>query len=243
MLLRVSRSLRLLERAVLGRACVRPDQLVERALAIAADARWCMRCGVPLSGSDAMPPQAAPGQGPRCATCERPGALVAFVRLARYRSPLDRLLRSSKERAGHGVMRELGHRLGDEVLRRLQSPPGGWCVVPVPASPLRRLARGMDHSGTLAQAMASRLGVGVRRAVRSRSRSRQASLGRRARLQRGGRFVGTWSGAAAVRGRHVLLVDDIRTTGATLREVAMVVRRLGATSVSAAVVAVAEIEA
>lgn len=235
------RAVRLLERALLGRASVRPVLAVASALAQANDRHWCLRCGVPLPGAREMPSRVAVGQGPRCAACERLAGFAAFVRLGRYRPPLDGLLRRAKDRGDHAIVRELGRRLGDEVARRLQSPPGGWCVVPVPSSPARRFARGIDHAFVLAEAAARQLGSPTRSAIRSTWRSRQAALGRRERL---GRAAGFRPGRAdPIRGRHVLLVDDIRTTGATLTAAASLLRSMGAASVSAAVVAVAEIDA
>lgn len=238
---RVLRGARLLERACLGRATVRPAAVVDTAVALAADPAWCMRCGQPLSGVCRMPERVAAGQGPRCTACERLAGLVSFVRLARFRSPMDALLRRSKDRADHGVLSHLGQRLGREVLQRLAMPQGGWCVVPVPASQVRRLVRGIDHAGVLAEGVARSLGCQTTRAARTRWRSRQAALTRRDRLRRG---AGLRSVAGdRILGRHVLLVDDIRTTGATLRNLAILLREHGAASVSAAVVAVADRDA
>jgi len=235
------RAVRLLERACLGRACVHPASVVASALAIAADARWCMGCGRHLSFGPPMPRQVAAGQGPRCVACMRGEGFAAFVRMARYRPPIDGVLRRSKHRAEHGVLRELGRRLGQMVSDRMATPAGGWCVVPVPASPLRRLLRGIDHSTALARGVAQILGVPVTHAVRGCGSTRQASLARQDRLRR--RHAGRGAATARIRGRHVLIVDDIRTTGATLRSVRRVLQDMGAASVSAAVVAVAEVDA
>lgn len=188
-----------------------------------------------------MPTRVLAGQGPRCAACEREETFSAFVRLARYRPPIDAVLRRCKHRAEHGVLLELGRRLGQMVAERVAMPPGGWCVVPVPASPLRRLLRGIDHSAVLAQGVARSLGVPVTHVVRNCAWSRQASLGRRERFRR--RHAVRAGAATRILGRHVLVVDDIRTTGATLRSVGRVLRSSGAASVSAAVAAVADMDA
>ena len=49
--------------------------------------------------------------------------------------------------------------------------------------------------------------------------------------------LGIRPGAEAVRGRHILLVDDIFTTGATLTECARVLHQAGAQSVTVLVLA------
>lgn len=240
---RFARAMRLLERAMLGRSSSRPTAAVAAAVKIAADPRWCTRCGAPLRGSSPMPTGVRPGLGPSCAGCRSLRGLAGFVRLARYRRPLDAIIRRSKAHADHGTLLELGRRLGREVACRLAPPAGGWCVVPVPASTWRRLLRGVDHAHVIAQGVASELGTRPRSAARAGVRGRQASLARRDRWRLRHRLRATFGAAAGIRGRHVLLVDDVRTTGATLLAAAALIRQLGAASVSAAVVAVADEDA
>jgi predicted amidophosphoribosyltransferase len=66
---------------------------------------------------------------------------------------------------------------------------------------------------------------------RGEAQARRGGLARRAALA--GRMSPRWPGALLVRGRRIALVDDVVTTGATLREAARVLRRLGAASVVA----------
>lgn len=90
-------------------------------------------------------------------------------------------------------------------------------VVPLPLHPYKRLRRGYNQSEYLAEGIAAQLGVGVdRRSVcRCRNTASQALKSRRER-------AGNVEGAFAVRrperlaGKHVLLVDDVMTTGSTL---------------------------
>lgn len=113
-------------------------------------------------------------------------------------------------------------------------------VVPVPLHPERLRWRGFNQSLLLARAVAAdHKGMLAPKALRRiRATRPQSELGpgeRRRNLS--GAFA---AGAETVRGRSVLLVDDVLTTGTTMRECARVLRRAGASRVEALVPAVAD---
>ncbi len=55
--------------------------------------------------------------------------------------------------------------------------------------------------------------------------------------QRQANIRGAFSAAGQLEGRHILLIDDVMTTGATLNELARVLKRAGAARVEARVIA------
>jgi ComF family protein len=118
-----------------------------------------------------------------------------------------------------------------------------WCLpadvealVPVPLSPARERERGFNQSALIAEHLARRLSVPVRPRwlVRTRSTRAQTELNaaeRRANVRR------AFRAAPAVAGRHVVVIDDVLTTGATVDECSRALSEAGARRVGVLTVA------
>src|SRR5690606_30269026 len=104
------------------------------------------------------------------------------------------------------------------------------CVTFVPSHPRRRRERGFEPAALLAAACARALAVprSRRRALRVRDTAPQVGLGRGARAKN---LRGAFRAAPSPSAPRVLVVDDVRTTGATLREVAAALEASGASAV------------
>ncbi len=111
-------------------------------------------------------------------------------------------------------------------------------VLPMPLTALHRLDRGYNQSGYLARELARRIGRAERGGilVRKGRPRRQAGLCEEDRRENA---KGTFAvrHAEFVRGRTVLVVDDIMTTGATLSEAAKALKESGASRVWCATLA------
>jgi ComF family protein len=112
-------------------------------------------------------------------------------------------------------------------------------ILPVPMMPGPVFRRGFNQSAELARMLGRHLGLrpvlsGLRKL---RETCAQSSLGRAARSRN---VIGAFAADACVRGRHVLIVDDVMTTGATLGECARACLGAGAARVDVFVLARAQ---
>jgi ComF family protein len=178
----------------------------------------CPRCGDLLTA------------GGLCAGClEAPPPFDETVCLLRYRPPADALIQRLKFRGDLACARTLGILMAEDLLSREIEPPD--VIVPVPLHRARLVARGYNQALELARPVARALAVplDVRCCRRQRPTVEQASLAaaeRRANVA--GAFVIERPPA-----RHVALVDDVMTTGHTLRALAAALKSSGAIRVVA----------
>ena len=158
-------------------------------------------------------------------------ARAAWVYEGAPRNAIQRLKYGGKSALAVRLAPALGRTVrGDDTL----SPVRFSCVAPVPLHTRRERKRGFNQSELLARALGRELEVPCARALmRTRPTPPQVGLPARARQE-------NVRGAFALAPKfqlpadaHVLLVDDVFTTGATLRECATVLKQAGAKSVCA----------
>ncbi|MEJ2059861.1 MAG: ComF family protein [Gammaproteobacteria bacterium] len=188
-------------------------------LACAAELPWqghaCTHCALPLPA----------GSSERCGRCQRRRPAFDSARAVfEYRPPLDSLLPRLKygARLSHG--RLLGQLMAERLAPGLEMRPD--CVLPVPLHRRRLTERGFNQALELARPVARALGVplamdGVRRVRSTPPQVGLAAKARRANLR------GAFELRSGFRPAHVLIVDDVMTTGATVDELARVLKRAG----------------
>jgi ComF family protein len=112
-------------------------------------------------------------------------------------------------------------------------------IAPVPLHPWRLVRRRFNQSavlaGRLARAHDKPLMLGLRRVRRTKQQVGLAFAERRANVE--GAFRVSPGQAAAVAGAHVLLIDDVITTGATVEACAVALQEAGAVAVDVLAVA------
>ncbi len=197
----------------------------------------CSVCGERL-------PEAAAAFDPRCGLCRRVESPFArAVAYGSYDGNLRELLHLLKYDGVRTAAPVLGgmlaaaiRRLGPEVLAR------PLVVIPVPLFAGKRRERGFNQAQTLAEIALRSFGPNSKMKLRPELlrhvRATQSQIGL-TRHQRRENLRGAFAVAQPeeIRGREVLLVDDVMTTGTTAAECARVLRRAGATAVWAATVA------
>jgi ComF family protein len=156
------------------------------------------------------------------------------VALGPYEGALRRAVLSAKFRSCGEVATTLGLCLAARVAWSIDG------LVPVPLHPRRLRERGYNQSARLAEAIGDRLGApclddALVRTRHTRPQSR-LDLDRRAVNVAGAFALG--ARAREIRGRHILLVDDVITTGATARACASSLRDAGARAVYLACAAI-----
>lgn len=213
---------------------------------------YCDRCGVPMPLRE--PPESLPwaagsggpservsfraeeGSSPAvCSTCAADGPAYDYARSA---AVYGGVTREALHRLKFGGRRALARPLADLAVDQCGTSlrDGITAVVPVPLARDREWERGFNQAGLLAERIAKRLGVPVRAGwlARERATKPQSDLPAAERLAN---VRGAFRAAAAVADRHVLLVDDVLTTGATLAACARALRAAGARCVGAVTVA------
>jgi len=142
-----------------------------------------------------------------------------------YDGVMRELVARAKYRNRHAALCWLADRMADAWERAGWSTPD--LVTWVPAAPRRRRARGIDHARLLGRRVARHLGAPASDLLVRRDRGAQTD--RDLATRRRGPTVAARGPVAG----HVLVVDDVATTGATLRVCAAVLRHAGASAVDA----------
>lgn len=199
-----------------------------------APGQVCPRCGADLPAQrGGCPVCGGPGEDRICGDCLRdPPPYTRCIAALRYEFPADELIQALKYR-GELALAPI---LADWLARAVTHAPRPDVIVPMPLFPARARARGFNQATEIARPLARRLGLRLKtdslRRIRDTAPQAQLSLVERSRNVRD-----AFACDKTMAGLHVALVDDVMTSGATLREAARALKRAGAAEVSLWVVA------
>ncbi len=212
-------------------------------------AQPCLLCGASnhdglcCSACDADLPRLSVEHCPICALPSPAGSICGHclkqpppfdhtVAAFGYKFPLDKLIQALKYRERLILVSFLA----EALLQRITTQPD--CIVALPLHHVRLRERGFNQSLLLAQHISRRLDIPLFRNACKRIRNTlpQSSLPWKER-DKNMRQAFACDAHAKVRGKHVAIVDDVMTTGASIGELARALKKAGANEVSAWVVA------
>lgn len=169
--------------------------------------------------------------GRTCVSCRKKCRIYGFFAPFSYGEPLVKeLIHTLKYGRVRVIAQFLGARIAEYILK--EHPEALFknaLIVPVPLHPGRERVRGFNQAFLIAEELGKKLGLSVSSLTISRVRKTKPQVELSGYLRNKNmenafavRDVGI------IRGRTIFLVDDVKTTGATLREAARVLREAGA---------------
>ncbi len=217
---------------------------------LAAAGLLCSRCETDLRALEAEPACdlcAAPiGPGGSCPHCAGKGLrpFTRILRLGRYDEPLRDLIHHVKYHQRWPLAELLADRLLEqEAVKGLLSETHklDGALLAVPLHRWRRIGRGYNQAELIARRLGHRCGLPcIRPAIRWKWTDTQTHQHARARRMQNLRDAFVLLDPPGIRGRHIVVIDDVMTTGATLRSLARTLLPARPASLCAIVLAVAD---
>lgn len=180
----------------------------------------CRRCALPLHG----------GPAPMCGHCLATppcfaGCLAAFA----YTYPVRELILRFKQGGDLAAGRLLAGLLVERLRRAPALPLAGTVLLPMPLHSRRLADRGFNQAERIGRELARALSLPLeqslaRRALHTREQKQLGAAARHANLHHAFR-------AGHCAGRHIVIVDDVLTTGATADALARTLLAAGAAEV------------
>lgn len=201
--------------------------------------RFCLTCwqsltflGEPCCGRCGLPFEYESGAGAECGACLAEPPFFDRLRAAVAYGDVARNVALKLKYSGRPAVAET---MGHFMQRHLTNEDPAAILVPVPLHRWRIWKRGYNQSALIARALARRSGLRLELDLLRRVKPTPPLKGM-ARRERAltvrGAFAMNEAARAAVRGRTILLVDDVYTSGATANACARLLKRSGADRVN-----------
>lgn len=181
--------------------------------------------------------------------CRKKTNLTRLLSAVDYDDPLiNELIKSFK----YGFVSEIGETLNSLTVKFLElhqitaenkkgetrffkKKPESFLLIPVPLHKKRKNWRGFNQAELLAELLGKKLGIEVRPDILARSKNTAPQAELETREKRFQNIAGAFEikNPAGLRNKIAILIDDVSTTGATLEECAVVLKKAGAKQVCA----------
>lgn len=193
------------------------DQRRDLCKACEADLPWvgtaCYQCALPITG------------GTVCGLClKNTPPYDRTIALCYYRFPMPHLVTGLKFQKKLSHAQVLGNLLADRMEFLYVSKPD--VLIPVPLHPKRLRQRGYNQALELARPIAKRLNMPIdfRSCQRIKATEAQTGIPAKERMKN---MKGAFSVSSSLNKSHVVLIDDVMTTGSTVIELSRVLRESG----------------
>ncbi|HZX52501.1 MAG TPA: ComF family protein [Pseudomonas sp.] len=211
--------------------CLLCDETADGALAICtsceAELPWlgghCQVCALPL-----------PSHGLVCGACLKKPPSFSKVEVPwRYAFPIDSLITRFKHQARWPLGRLLGELLSQHLVHAFdEGLPRPDLLLPVPLASRRQRQRGFNQAAMLGQWLSTALQLPrqdawLQRVLDTPAQQQLDAATRKRNLRK----AFALASESAVAGRHIALVDDVLTTGATAESLARLLNKAGAARV------------
>ena len=187
----------------------------------------CRECGVQIEPREAICPmcEKLSIDGDVHGRCRKAQGVDRLVAPVRYRGAVQKLLKKVKYKSAWKMIEELVDYWWKEGGGELNGLGEEWVVTAVPMHDKRKRARGFNQAEVMAVMLSRKMGAKYEKLlVRVRSTKAQYGLSKK---ERGENVRGAFEVGEDVKGRNVLVVDDVWTTGSTIRECGKVLKRSG----------------
>ncbi|MDP1681155.1 MAG: ComF family protein [Burkholderiales bacterium] len=194
----------------------------------------CPACHASLPHiTHACPRCAAPSASQVCGEClKHPPAFDRTRAALEYAFPTDKLIQALK----YGGQLALAKLFGELLAEALADQARPEIILPMPLHPARLKMRGFNQALEIAKVIAKRLDIPLAPGLAQRvvDTTPQASLPIDTRHKN---VKGAFACDQDLHGQHIVVVDDVMTSGATLHELSKSLKRAGAAQVDVWVVA------
>jgi ComF family protein len=200
------------------------------------DGYWCPACdaALPYFNMPHCPVCALPTPtGEVCGLClKQPPCFTRTTAVFGYSFPVDKLIQIMK----YGEQLSLAHAFAKKLAQRIDRNELPDCIMAMPLHPAKLRERGFNQSLLIASTVARELKLNLltnacRRTINTPPQSSLPWKERKKNVRN------AFSCDIDLEGKHVVLVDDVLTTGASLNALAGAVQKRGAEKISAWVIA------
>jgi ComF family protein len=173
------------------------------------------------------------GSGDICGTClKTPPAFDGTYALLEYRFPVSAVLQRYKYSGFLAVSGLMGQLLARELMPAVRPD----IIIPMPLHPSRLKERGFNQASEIARIVAKQLAIPLATHICSRTRPTPPQAGLAVKERRRN-MKGVFACSQSLAGKHIALLDDVMTTGASLDALARTVKDAGAARVDCWVIA------